>query len=104
MGCGGRGSVGRALAIAGRVEPRERFAARRRTVLLPFSLKFRRRCTARRSLLAKTGRGRRSRVVLTPRCWRQVGGGKVGPTGFDAPYPLDDGDKKPITQEHEGNR
>ena len=28
VGCGGRGSVGRALAIAGRVEPCERFAAR----------------------------------------------------------------------------
>jgi hypothetical protein len=28
-------------------------------------------------------RGRRSRVVLTPRRRRQVSGGLVGPTGFD---------------------
>ena len=33
--------------------------------------------------------GRRSRVVLTPRCWRQVGGS----------ISADDGDNKPITEE-----
>ena len=38
---------------------------------------------------------RPSRVVLAPRCWRQVGG----------KYPADDGDNKPAHRgEHEGNR
>src|SRR3981189_2642014 len=38
---------------------------------------------------------RRSRVVLTPRCWRQVRGGLVGPTGRGQSLnPLGDGGKK----------
>ena len=39
-------------------------------------------------------RGRRSRVVLTPRRWRQVQRRHVRPTGRTAPYPLDDGGKQ----------
>ena len=31
---------------------------------------------------------RRSRVVLTPRRWRQVRGGKSAQPGLDTPYPL----------------
>jgi len=61
VGCGGRGSVGRALAIAGRVEPCERFAARWRTKLLR---------TAK-----PCGPG--------TRCWCQVGGGKSARPGAD---------------------
>jgi hypothetical protein len=38
--------------------------------------------------------GRRSRVVLTPRRWRQVGGGDVGPNGPDTPQSAGDGGKK----------
>jgi hypothetical protein len=38
---------------------------------------------------------RRSRVVLTPRCWRQVRGGCVGPTGLRQNLnPLSDGGKR----------
>jgi hypothetical protein len=37
---------------------------------------------------------RRSRVVLTPRCWRQVRGGCVGPTGLRQNISADDGGKQ----------
>jgi len=60
VGCGGRGSLGRALAIAGRVEPCERFAACWRTKLLR---------TAK-----PCGPG--------TRCWCQVGGGASARPGF----------------------
>src|SRR6202521_3215187 len=36
---------------------------------------------------------RRSRVVLTPRCWRQVRGVKSAQPGLDKTYPLSDGGK-----------
>src|SRR6266566_1867828 len=49
--------------------------ARRRTMLGPAKP------------LAETGcRVRRSRVVLTPRCWRQVCGGAQTQPGLDVPY------------------
>jgi len=32
--------------------------------------------------------------VLTPRCWRQVRGGKSAQPGLDMPYPLSDGGKR----------
>jgi hypothetical protein len=38
--------------------------------------------------------GRRSRVVLTPRRWRQVCGGRVGPTGFRQAISAGDGGKR----------
>jgi hypothetical protein len=38
--------------------------------------------------------GRRSRVVLTPRRWRQVRGGRVGPTGFRRAISAGDGGKR----------
>src|SRR5882724_5293709 len=37
---------------------------------------------------------RRSRVVLTPRCWRQVRGVKSAQPGLDKTYPLGDGGKQ----------
>src|SRR5713226_10730077 len=37
---------------------------------------------------------RRSRVVLTPRCWRQVRGVKSAQPGLDKTYPLSDGGKR----------
>ena len=37
---------------------------------------------------------RRSRVVLTPRRWRQVRGVKSAQPGLDKTYPLDDGGKR----------
>jgi len=37
---------------------------------------------------------RRSRVVLTPRCWRQVRGVKSAQPGLDKTYPLGDGGKR----------
>jgi hypothetical protein len=50
--------------------------------------------------------GRRSRVVLTPRRWRQVRGWQVGPTGRRrATHPLTTVANKPGHRgEHEGNR
>jgi hypothetical protein len=49
--------------------------------------------------------GRRSRVVLTPRRWRQGGGGASAQPGWDAPYPLATVANKPGHRgEHEGNR
>jgi hypothetical protein len=72
-GCGGRGSVG-ALEIAGRASARERLDGARTNDA----------CS-----------GRRSRVVLTPRRWRQVLRRHVGPTGRRQTFnPRDDGDKK----------
>jgi hypothetical protein len=49
---------------------------------------------------------RRSRVVLTPRRWRQVRGGCVGPTGLRQNVnPLMTVAKEPVHRgEHEGNR
>ena len=45
--------------------------------------------------------GRRSRVVLTPRRWRQVRGGKSALPGLDTPYPLMTVANKP---DHRGAR
>src|SRR5450631_1018515 len=48
---------------------------------------------------------RRSRVVLTPRRWRQVRGGKSALPGLDTPYPLMTVANKPGHRgELEGNR
>jgi hypothetical protein len=44
---------------------------------------------AKALLTNSAGRGRRSRVVLTPRCWRQVARN----------FSRDDGGKKPVTGE-----
>src|SRR6266850_7043189 len=41
---------------------------------------------------------RRSRVVLTPRRWRQVRGVKSAQPGLDKTYPLDDGGKRARSQ------
>src|SRR5712691_6361352 len=47
---------------------------------------------------------RRSRVVLTPRCWRQVRGVKSALPGLDKTYPLTTGAKEPGHRgEREGN-
>jgi hypothetical protein len=49
--------------------------------------------------------GRRSRVVLTPRRWRQVRGGFIGPTGLTKPNPRMTVAKEPGHRgEHEGSR
>ncbi len=63
-GCGGRESVRRAMAIAGRDEPRERSA----------SVQDDRRFS-----------GRQSRVVLTPVAGAKLAEAKSDPTGFDEP-------------------
>src|SRR6266852_2991093 len=63
-GCGGRESVRRATAIAGRDEPRERSA----------SVRDDRRFS-----------GRQSRVVLTPVAGAKLAEAKSDPTGFDEP-------------------
>src|SRR5437868_10825512 len=63
-GCGGRESARRALAIAGRDEPRERSA----------SVQDDRRLS-----------GRQSRVVLTPVAGAKLAEAKSDPTGFDEP-------------------
>ena len=63
-GCGGRESVGRAIAIAGRDEPRERSA----------SVQDDRRFS-----------GRQSRVVPTPVAGAKLAEAKSNPTGFDQP-------------------
>ncbi len=48
---------------------------------------------------------RRSRVVLTPRRWRQVRGVKSARPGLDKTYPLATVANKPDHRgEHEGNR
>jgi hypothetical protein len=48
---------------------------------------------------------RRSRVVLTPRRWRQVRGGKSAQPGLDTPYPLATvANKRGHRGELEGNR
>jgi hypothetical protein len=70
VGCDGRDSVGRAggrragLAVSDRT-------ARGRT-MLPTVLPELAACTRRGRIFGVDGRGRRSRVVLAPRCWRQV--------------------------------
>jgi hypothetical protein len=73
-GCGGRGSVRRETWVAGRVGER------------PVSDQQHadERCCG----------VRRSRVVLTPRRWRQVRGVKSAQPGLDKTYPLDDGGKR----------
>src|SRR5439155_5459663 len=63
-GCGGRESVRRAMAVAGRDEPRERSA----------SVQDDRRLS-----------GRQSRVVLTPVAGAKLAEAKSSPTGFDEP-------------------
>ncbi len=63
-GCGGRESVRRATAIAGRDEPRERSA----------SVRDDRRFS-----------GRQSRVVLTPVAGAKLAEAKSSPTGLDEP-------------------
>jgi hypothetical protein len=71
-GCGGRDSVGRAMAVAGRDEPRERCAAGRRTAL---------KRTAK-----PCGSG--------TRCWCQACGGFSNLTGFGKTIQFaGDGDK-----------
>src|SRR6266566_6571973 len=68
--------------------------ARRRTMLGPAKP------------LAETGRRvRRSRVVLTPRCWRQVCGGAQTQPGLDVPYSQTTVTTKPGRRgEHEVSR
>jgi hypothetical protein len=70
MGCGGRGSVIAQEGMQGGLSIEEMSVsihpARGRTALLPLSLKLRWTCTCYRSLLAKAGRVRQSRVVLAP--------------------------------------
>jgi hypothetical protein len=80
-GCGGRGSAGRADVIAGRALARERTAARRRTAMLPSSLKLRSRAHTPKPLGED---GSRTVKPCGPgtRCWCQVGGGFTDPTGF----------------------
>ena len=63
-GCGGRESARRAMAVAGRDEPRERSA----------SVQDDRRLS-----------GRQSRVVLTPVAGAKLAEAKSSPTGFDEP-------------------
>jgi hypothetical protein len=66
--------------IAGRIALRERYPARRTNgAFFAPSPEFDGPVPGPAKLLAETGRVRRSRVVLTPRCWRQVGGGFWGP-------------------------
>jgi hypothetical protein len=74
-GCGGRGSVWRAIVVAGRVdEARER---------------------PQGALTRDADCGRRSRVVLTPRRWRQVLWRRNRPyRAVMRQIPLGDGDKK----------
>src|SRR6266581_238986 len=84
-GCGGRGSVLRAMDCrAGWRKACERFTKRADE-----------RCCC----------VRRSRVVLTPRRWRQVCGVKSAQPGLDKTYPLATVAKEPDRRgEHEGNR
>jgi hypothetical protein len=63
-GCGGRESARRAMAIAGRDEPRERSASARDD---------------------RRFSGRQSRVVLTPVAGAKLAEAKSSPTGFDEP-------------------
>jgi len=80
MGCGGRGSVGRVIAIAGRFYVSDH-AARGRTALQRLRQDF-----------GPAARGRRRdwwRLLRTAkpcgpgtRCWCQAGGGCSNPTGF----------------------
>src|ERR1700681_3209834 len=84
-GCGGRGSVRRETWVAGRVGER------------PVSDQQRadERCCS----------VRRSRVVLTPRRWRQVRGVKSAQPGLDKTYPRTTVAKQPDHRgEYEGNR
>jgi hypothetical protein len=50
-----------------------------RTALFPAFARVRRTGTGSGEASGGTGRVRRNRVVRTPRCWRQVGGGFAGP-------------------------
>src|SRR5713226_132663 len=81
-GCGGRGSVLRATGLQGGLR----------------SVSDQQHADERCCCV------RRSRVVLTPRRWRQVRGGQVGPTGRRQNLnPLATVAKEPGHQEHEGN-
>ena len=83
-GCGGRGSVLRATGLQGRVER-----------LVSDQQRADERCCS----------VRRSRVVLTPRRWRQVRGVKSAQPGLDKTYPQATVAKEPGHRgEHEGNR
>src|SRR5882672_8765303 len=73
MGCGGRGSVLRATGSQGGFFE---------------SVSGQQRADERCCCV------RRSRVVLTPRCWRQVRGVCVGPTGLRQDISADDGGKR----------
>ena len=84
MRCGGRGSVGRASVVAGRV-------------FGPVSIQPARQTNgakARRSLLAETGCCvRQNRVVLAPVAGVKLSGGEVNSTELDQPGSANDGDK-----------
>jgi hypothetical protein len=72
-GSGGRDSVGRATGIAGEsVRALSDRPARGRTALQPVFARTLPDRTRSGGAFSENGRGRRSRVVLTPRCWRQV--------------------------------
>jgi hypothetical protein len=72
-GRGGRGSVGAQRGRRAVLRARERFHSVQTNGADPPSLKLRRDWyQARRAAFSKGGRGRRNRVVLTPRRWRQV--------------------------------
>jgi hypothetical protein len=80
VGCDGRDSVGRAMGSRGG-SSRERSAGARKNDAANRLCQNSPGATRPGKTFGAGGRGRRSRVVLAPRCWRQVLWRCIRPTG-----------------------
>jgi hypothetical protein len=94
MGCGGRESVGAQLMSQGGLNLVSDSQARKTNDVSAFAKASADWHLARRSLLAKTGRVRQNRVVLTPVAGAKSAVANSNPTGVEEPLKsADDGDK-----------